>query len=417
MKKKIAIIGVVVLALVAAFFGYRSYQAKQKEKYTVTFWSPLTGDDGAYMDQMVKDFNEQSNSDYTLKHVITSDMYTKLSTVVSSKKGIPDLTLMHSYKVEEFVNSDILDTVEAVQKLKDGLTAENYLQTAWNAGQVDGTQYTIPLDIHSSAMYYNLDLLEKYNVTSWLDDNIVTYDEMMSLAGKMEEGDYIVNNALLSWVLLAQIHNLGGDISDDQGNPTVNTAEMKEAFEKTKALTEAGLMTPYGEDGYLMFQGGNVLLSTDGTWTSTAHDAVEGLNWGITNIYSTTDKMATNRAASHMFGLLKSEERTEEKEAVIADFLDYVRENSVEWAKAGQIVASQEVLNSEEYKEYPQSFFTSTPEEEKTLYIFDYVYFSYVLEALDTYCMDIAYGELDLDEGLTTMQKFVEDKIAEVAKK
>ncbi len=50
---------------------------------------------------------------------------------------------------------------------------------------------------------------------------------------------------------------------------------MKEALERIKALTDAGLMTPYGEDGYLMFQGGNVLLSTDGTWTSTAHDAVE----------------------------------------------------------------------------------------------------------------------------------------------
>ena len=33
-------------------------------------------------------------------------------------------------------------------------------------------------------MYYNQDLLEKYDVTSWLDDNIVTFDEMMSLAGK-----------------------------------------------------------------------------------------------------------------------------------------------------------------------------------------------------------------------------------------
>ena len=72
-------------------------------------------------------------------------------------------------------------------------------------------------------------------------------------------------------------------------------------------------MTPYGEDGYLMFQGGNVLLSTDGTWTSTAHDAVDGLNWGVTNIYSTSDDIATNRAASHMFGMLKSESRTEEK--------------------------------------------------------------------------------------------------------
>ena len=128
-------------------------------------------------------------------------------------------------------------------------------------------------------MYYNQDLLEKYDVTSWLDDNIVTFDEMMSLAGKMDEGDYVVNNALLSWVILAQIRNLGGAISDEAGNPTVNTPEMKEALERIKALTDAGLMTPYGEDGYLMFQGGNVLLSTDGTWTSTAHDAVEGLNW------------------------------------------------------------------------------------------------------------------------------------------
>ena len=265
-------------------------------------------------------------------------------------------------------------------------------------------------------MYYNQDLLEKYNVTSWLDDNIVTFDEMMSLAGKMDEGDYVVNNALLSWVILAQIRNLGGAISDDAGNPTVNTPEMKEALEKIKALTDAGLMTPYGEDGYLMFQGGNVLLSTDGTWTSTAHDAVDGLNWGVTNIYSTSDDIATNRAASHMFGMLKSESRTEEKKEVIAKFLEFVRTNSIEWAKAGQIVASKDVLESDDYKKYPQSFFTSTPEEEDTLYIFDYVYFSYVLEALDVYCTDIAYGELDLDEGLATMQQYVEDKIAEVAK-
>ncbi|MBR3204897.1 MAG: ABC transporter substrate-binding protein, partial [Bacillus sp. (in: Bacteria)] len=227
---------------------------------------------------------------------------------------------------------------------------------------------------------------------------------------------YVVNNALLSWVILAQIRNLGGAISDDAGNPTVNTPEMKEALERIKALTDAGLMTPYGEDGYLMFQGGNVLLSTDGTWTSTAHDAVEGLNWGVTNIYSTSDDIATNRAASHMFGMLKSESRTEEKEEVIAQFLEFVRTNSIEWAKAGQIVASKDILESDDYQQYPQSFFTSTPEEEETLYIFDYVYFSYVLEALDVYSTDIAYGELDMDEGLETMQQYVEDKIAEVAR-
>ncbi|MHC5248896.1 extracellular solute-binding protein [Enterococcus sp. LJL90] len=416
MKKKLLIGGIALVAIAIAFLGFRNYQAAQEEKFTVNFWSPLTGDDGAYMDTIVDEYNAQADSEYTINHVITSDMYTKLSTVVSSGNGIPDLTLMHSYKVEEFVNSDILEPIDGLTTLQPELTENNYLDTAWQAGTIEGTQYAIPLDIHASAMYYNQDLLEKYGVTSWLDDNIVTFDEMMSLAGQMDEGDYIVNNALLSWVILAQIHNLGGDISDDQGNPTVDTPEMKEALEKIKALTDAGLMTPYGEDGYLMFQGGNVLLSTDGTWTSTAHDAVEGLNWGVTNIYSTSDQIATNRAASHMFATLKSESRTAEKEEVIADFLDFVRSNSIEWAKAGQIVASNEVLTSEEYKEYPQSFFTSTPEEEETLYIFDYVYFSYVLEALDVYATDIAYGELDMDEGLTTMQQYVQDKIAEVAK-
>jgi multiple sugar transport system substrate-binding protein len=416
MKKKLIIIGALVAVVAVALIGFNRYQAAEKEKYTINFWSPLTGDDGAYMDQIVNEFNEQSGSDYTINHVITSDMYTKLSTVVSSKSGIPDLTLMHSYKVEEFVNSDIIDPVDRLVSYQPELEESNYLDTAWNAGKIGDTQYTIPLDIHASAMYYNQDLLEKYNVTSWLDDNIVTFDEMMSLAGQMEEGDYVVNNALLSWVILAQIRNLGGAISDDAGNPTVNTPEMKEALEKIKALTDAGLMTPYGEDGYLMFQGGNVLLSTDGTWTSTAHDAVEGLNWGVTNIYSTSDDIATNRAASHMFGMLKSESRTEEKEEVIAQFLEFVRTNSIEWAKAGQIVASKDILESDDYQQYPQSFFTSTPEEEETLYIFDYVYFSYVLEALDVYSTDIAYGELDMDEGLATMQQYVEDKIAEVSR-
>ena len=117
-----------------------------------------------------------------------------------------------------------------------------------------------------------------------------------------------------------------------------------------------------------------------------------------------------------MFGMLKSESRTEEKEEVIAQFLEFVRTNSIEWAKAGQIVASKDILESDDYQQYPQSFFTSTPEEEETLYIFDYVYFSYVLEALDVYSTDIAYGELDMDEGLATMQQYVEDKIAEVAR-
>ncbi|PAE14660.1 ABC transporter substrate-binding protein, partial [Virgibacillus sp. 7505] len=99
-----------------------------------------------------------------------------------------------------------------VIRSQEGLQAENYLEQAYHSGNIDGVQYTIPLDIHANAMYYNQDLLSKYGVEHFLDDDVVTFDELLSLQGKLEDGDYAVNDSLISWVILAQIQNLGGDI-------------------------------------------------------------------------------------------------------------------------------------------------------------------------------------------------------------
>ncbi|AWB46962.1 ABC transporter substrate-binding protein [Paenibacillus sp. CAA11] len=378
---------------------------------TITFWTPLTGDDGAYMDQLVKDYNA-TNPEIKVKHVVTSDMYTKLSTVLNSKKGIPDLTIIHADRVPGYVKQDLLQPMTTVMQAQPELKQDNYLPQAWSVGNINNTQYTIPLDIHSSAMYYNKDLLKEYGVENFLDDNVVTFDEMMSLKGKLKQGDYVVNDALLSWVILAQIQNLGGDIQQD-GKPAVNTEAMKKAIESVKKLNDAGLLTPQGEDGYLMFQSGNVLFSTDGTWSSTAHAKVENLNFGVTNVYAPSPDKFTNRASSHLFAMFKNEKRTEEKEKGIAAFLEFIRSNSMEWAKAGQIVASKQVNESPEYKNYIQSFFTSDEKETKSLYIYTYEYYPYVAEALDTYVSDLVRGNVPIDEGLKTMQKYVEDKINE----
>lgn len=383
----------------------------ESNKNTITFWTPLTGDDGAYMDQLVKDYNA-TEPEFQVKHVITADMYTKISTVLNSGKDVPDLTIIHADRVPGFVKQGLLEPMTQVMAAQPELKEDNYIPQAWGAGMIDNTQYTVPLDIHSNTMYYNKDLMAKYGVESFLDDDIVTIDEMLSLQGQLEEGDYVLNDALLGWVILAQLQNVGGDVQKD-GQPTVNTPEMKQAFEEVKKLDQAGLMTPFGEDGYLMFQSGNVMFSTDGTWSSTAHAGVEGLNFGVTNIYSTTPDKYTNRASSHLFGMLKNEQRTDEKEAGIGGFLEFIRQHSIEWAKAGQIVASKQVIESPEYEQYMQSFFTSSEEQTESLYIYTYEYYPYVAEAVDTYCADIVRGNVDLDETLATMQKFVEDKIAE----
>ncbi|MGN7764460.1 extracellular solute-binding protein [Paenibacillus sp. 22594] len=407
MKKKW---GLSVLMLVLMLSTVLAGCGKDNSK-TITFWTPLTGDDGAYMDQLVKDYNA-TNPEIKVKHVITSDMYTKLSTVLNSGKGVPDLTIIHADRVPGYVKQGVLEPMTAVTAAQPEIKQENYLPQAWSTGTIDGTQYTVPLDIHSNVMYYNKDLLKKYGAESFLDDNVVTIDEMLSLKGKLAEGDYVVNDALLGWVILAQIQNLGGDIQEN-GKPAVNTPVMKQAFEDVKKINDAGLMTPFGEDGYLMFQSGNVLFSTDGTWSSTAHAKVEGLNFGVTNVYSPTPDKFTNRSSSHLFSMMKNKDRSEEKVAGIGKFLEFIRENSIEWAKAGQIVASKQVNESPEFKNYIQSFFTSSEKEIQSLYIYTYEYYPYIAEAVDTYCGDIVRGNVDIDETLQTMQKFVEDKIAE----
>lgn len=42
-----------------------------------------------------------------------------------------------------------------------------------------------------------------------------------------------MNDALLGWVILGQLQNVGGDVQKD-GKPALNTPEMKAAFESVK---------------------------------------------------------------------------------------------------------------------------------------------------------------------------------------
>ncbi|WP_062048380.1 extracellular solute-binding protein [Bacillus sp. JCM 19034] len=376
----------------------------------IDFWTPLTGEDGANMDAIVQAFNE-TEPEIEINHVVTSDLYTNLYTVLNSGSGIPDLTLIHADRVPNFVKQDLLETMDEVMALQPELKEENYIEEAWTSGVVDGTVYTIPLDIHGSAMYYNRELLQKYGVEHWLDDDVVTFDEMLELQGQLDEGQYVLNDALIGWVIMAQLQNLGGDVEDENGNPAVNTPEMKQAIEAIKELADKGLMTPYGEDGYLLFQSGDVIFSTDGTWSSLGHGMVEDLDFGVTNIYAFEPDVFHNRASSHLFSMLKSDERTEEEVAVIADFLEFVRENSMEWAEAGQIVASVDVIESPEYENYMQHFFTKNEKQENSLYIYTYEHYPYVAEAVDTYAPDLIHGQMDIDEGLAEMQSFVVDRV------
>ena len=136
----------------------------------------------------------QQIPDYKVKFVsMQADTFnTKLSTAGRSGKGVPDLALVASEALPTYQSQEMLvswDDVIADTELK----RENYVESAWDVGNLDGSQYGIPATMGSWVMYYNEDLMNKY-APGAMDDGYITYAEIEA-AGAAAKADGIYSYA------------------------------------------------------------------------------------------------------------------------------------------------------------------------------------------------------------------------------
>lgn len=411
-KKRWKLLGVLGLAI-GIMAGCSSSGASSSAKNEITFWNPFTGPDGKNMQAMVDQYNK-TNPDYKIKNISLkeTDMYTKIPTIVNSKKNIPDLTIVHAERIKQFKDNDMLTSYNDLLTDYPDIKAENYVPEAWNIGEIESERYSIPLDIHTFGLYYNKDLVNKYLPTA-LDDNIVTFDEVKQV-GEVSKKDKIASIGV-TWLkpnFLSLYAQNGGALTEDGIQPTLDNQAAKDTFNLWKDLVKTGYTTKDGEDPTQMFLTGKVVFLPEGIWMQNQVKQSK-INWGLTNAPQVSDDLSktVNWSSSHQFVMFKDEKRTDEKAKGVMDFLNWVRDNSMEWAKSGQNPATLSLLENEEYKQMPQAFFLSTPEQQATLKIFDYKYNGYVSEALDAQAGDVVFGKLEVDKALSQMQKEVSAKV------
>jgi multiple sugar transport system substrate-binding protein len=366
----------------------------------------------------VNEYNK-TNPDFKVKNVsITADdMYAKIPTVVNSGKGIPDLTIVHAERIKQFVENDMLATYDDLLADYPDISEANYVPAGWDIGNIDGSRYSIPLDVHSFVMYYNKELLEKYAPNA-LDDGVVTFDEIRD-AAEVSSKDGVVGMGI-TWtrpMFLSIYNQLGGDITSDGETPTLNTPEAKEALELLKGLVDDKITNKDGEDPGQLFKSNKAIFYPEGIWMQNSLNEVTTLDWGLTSFPQVSPDKIVNWTSSHQFVMLQDEKRSEEKTKGMIDFLNYIRENSLPWAKAGQNPAALSTLENPEFKELPHSFLVQEPELQESLKIFDYKYNGFVAEEVDKLVGDAIFGKLEIEEGLQKAQKAVEDKIAANNKK
>lgn len=321
---------------------------------SLEYWNPFTGPDGPFMGEIVDDFNASQD---TIDVLMTTqaEYYTQLGTAAASGT-LPDIAIVHADQIATQAYRNILRPMDDVVAQMD-VTGDDFPVDVWAAGEVNGRRYSVPLDIHPMTMFYNADMLEAAGIDPATWEDGVTGEEFQSAIAAMSEGDangfMLTTGFPIRQIFEQLLYQAGGaSFSEDGSEVTWDSAEGVQALEW---MREA--QTTYGEPNLEVdaelnaFKGGTVGAVWNGIWQTTnlTGDAVgfEGRATGVPQIF---DNAAT-WGGSHQLTLPAQSDADPCRDAAAAIFIDYLLDNSVTWASAGQIPASNVVRASDEFQQ------------------------------------------------------------------
>ncbi len=390
--------------------------ASASESEEIVYWNFFTGPDGATMSELVDGFNA-TNPAYTIKSVTmdSGDLYTKIPTVVASGEGIPDLCIVDVARVASFYSQGLLEDMSPITTACPDINQDNYNALVWQSGTFDGQQYSIPLDIGAIGVHYNADLVEKY-CPNILDDGLITIDELKEvIPAASADGIVTLGNYFFYETALALAQGDGNVLFNEDGTPNANSEQMIRALNTLKEIVDLGGCTQEGDEVFQMFVSGEVIFMTTGVWDANSLNSYPDLNWGVTSALCYDTSSHYSYCNSNQFVLLKNDARTDEKEAVIADFINYVRENALVWAGSGMVPASSAANDDPAYQAMKQYSFVATEDAQQSLCFKTNVYCGYYDDAVNGSGIinEVIYGYTTAEDALNQAQKQIEDNIAQ----
>lgn len=185
---------------------------------------------------------------------------------------------------------------------------------------------------------------------------------------------------------------------------------MKQAFQTMKDLYADGYLNEKGTDATAMFYGGEMLVWTEGIWMK--NGVVEaGINYGMVPNICYSPETCKSWTSSHNFVQFADEDRTEEEDAAVAKFINYMGENSMTWAvEGGQVPAHVSINDVEGFADLPQAFLAD-PDRVDELAIYSYEYWGLFDTAFSRVGWDFV-DVMEIDDALTQVEQEINDAIA-----
>lgn len=206
---------------------------------TLEFWSFYQGSEAEFVANWVKDYNA-SHTDVQIHHTVVSqtDYTTTLIPTALANGSAPDILYVEPATFTKYAESGALADLEPYYT--DELKAD-ILPAVLDSATYDGKLLALPMELETLGLFYDEDLLASEGVTpptTW--DELksaaehLTTDDRYGLVLPVEDSGYTLFNFYpFMWMA-------GADVTDGEGNYTVDTPEMADALDFWGSFVQSG---------------------------------------------------------------------------------------------------------------------------------------------------------------------------------
>lgn len=337
---------------------------------TVIWWDFLGGGDGVRMKKMIEDFNKAHAGEIEIQ-ATTLDwgvpFYTKVQTSAAVGEG-PDVMTYHTSRIPLAVSQNVLQEITADDWAAVGMGQDSFATAIWDAVNVDGKAYAVPLDTHPIVLYYNKDKLAAAGLIG--EDGKPTglngIENFSAALKKIQDGGTKWGLSTFNAAGDFQFRTIYSLLCQQDGEMLTDGVWL--AGDNLDKLTNAvRVVSDWVTDGYVpayveypagiaLFASGEAAMHINGVWevptfTDLAAKGELGFEWGAIELPVFFDRPCTY-SDSHAFAIPNNQgkEMTPEKRAAVQQVIKEIVGQGLFWATAGHIPALKSVTDSAEYQ-------------------------------------------------------------------
>lgn len=319
---------------------------------TISYWTPFTGPDGPFMQELVDQFNAEGTT-ITVEMETLPDYYTEVNTAAQADT-LPQVGIMHLDQIplnaENALITPVADLTAALE-----LTGDDFTEDVWNGTFWKGEQYSIPMDIHPFSMYWNKAAFTEAGLDPETppegEDGL--RDALQALIDAGFDGPVWSNHGFgagNTWASL--FYQAGGQwTNEDYSEALWNDEAGLRALDYMKALVDDGLHPAQVEiDAEInAFLNGESGLIFTGPWQTTRLAEALGDDLGAAPFPQVFGEGVW--AGSHTLAVFDGASDEERQAAYY--FIDWITSHAIEWAGAGMPAARASVRDSAEFQDVP----------------------------------------------------------------